>query len=485
MDKENLFKEILSKKCILFCGAGISLKSGIPLVHDIKSTILSKLNLEKDDIKYLQDYSMPFELFMECIFEHSMNKSLLQLFKIGEPNSNHYLIAQLIKSKFLNTVLTTNFDNFVEVCLDKLDVRYNLIYKEEDFENSKIDNGVNIVKLHGSIHDIKNMSFTIKKVSNRELVSQRKKILNTILNDPQYSSILFLGYSCSDIFDINPCLEAIDKKINVLYFNHSNTHGKSLEFKPLKEKLKPNPFLEFKGYNIIGNTDEFLFELWKKIKRNKNNKRHVETNEYIKIIDSWVDELLDTNNKNANILFYLSGQLLNLTSNYAKALEYFHNGYILTKKNTNISIDFLHAIGRTYRELQVNEETLEKSELYLLKGLKESRKLNLKKKECFILLSIGIIFEDRKLHRKAITYYQKSLKIATEISEFEVVSKCLGNIGIVYKNWQTILKNKKRILNKSLNYQKQSLEISQNIGDKRSEGRTLGNIGIVLSKLCE
>ena len=420
---------------------------------------------------------------MECIIEHSMNNSIIELFKIGEPNNNHYLIAELIKCNFISTVLTTNFDSFIEICLDKSDVKYNLIYKEEDFDNNILDGDVKIVKLHGSIHDIKNMSFTIKKVSSKEIISQRKKILNTIFNDPQYSSILFLGYSCSDLFDINPCLNTIDKKINVLYFNHSSLYGKLLEFQLLDRKSEPNPFLGFKGYNIIGNTDEFLTGLWAKIKLSKIVNKKIKNDEYIKVIDNWINELLDANANSPSILYYISGQLLNLTSNYTKALEYFNKGYTLTKKNTNISIDFLHAIGRTYRELQKSDEALEKSEYFLFKGLKESRKLNLKKKECFILLSLGIVFEDKKQHRKAITYYKKSLNIANEISEIEVVSKCLGNMGIVYKNWQAILKNKKRTLNKSLQYQRQSLEISQNIGDKRSEGRTLGNIGILLSNL--
>ena len=160
-----------SAKCAIFCGAGISYNSGVPLMPDIKKKVLSGLPMNLKDTDELLNCKMPFELFMECLVENTANTSIMDLFALGKPNNNHTWIAELAKKGLLRIVITTNFDELIETALNTAGVRYQLIYRENEFDSVDWESsGLKVVKIHGSIHDRLNIAVTIKKVSGRELV---------------------------------------------------------------------------------------------------------------------------------------------------------------------------------------------------------------------------------------------------------------------------------------------------------------------------
>ena len=482
MNIDIIFEKILKKKISIFCGAGISLNSGVPLVKDIKSKILSTLQLEKSDLDFLMDYRMPFELFVECLIENSSNSVLLDLFEIGSYNTTHLFIAQLAREGYLKNIVTTNFDNFLETALDAFKVEYKLFYKESDF--NKIDwesDGVKLIKMHGSIHDRDNMAITIKKVSNQGSVFQRNKIIIDLLKNSD--SMLILGYSCSDIFDINPTIKNCQyKESTIYYFQHDNTKQTDYSFIPIKEKIEPNPFKDFQGFSIQGDTDEFIKDLWLKIFPYKFEQTQKEVHLWGQFIDNWIKE---TNRiKGEGILCFIAGQLINATTHYSKSLNYFFKGLDISEdaSNSNLSVDFLFSIGRTYHGIQKLNESLQNSIRYLNSGLKKSRRHKLREKECSILLSLGIVHEDKQDHYVAIKFYEDALKIAKQKRNQVLVAKCLGNLGIVFKNMAISDKNNKsNLLLRALLFQRKSLQISIDTGDKRSEGRTYGNIAVILN----
>jgi tetratricopeptide (TPR) repeat protein len=485
LNLEILSQEILNKNISIFCGAGISFNSGVPLVRDIKSKILSSLPFEESDFDFLMKYSMPFELFMESLIESSSTASLLNIFEIGFYNTNHLFIARLAKEGYLRNIITTNFDNFIEKALEELKVSFKIYYKESDFE--KIDwtsSEVKLIKIHGSIVDKSNMAVTIKKVANKEIMYKRNKVILEFLDATKGGINLFLGYSCSDIFDINPTISnSQHKNCKIWHFQHETTSQDSLTYTEIKNKLAPNPFSDYDGYLIKGNTDHFVKSLWRLVLPSQYTHIIWHNVNWSKLIDNWINEAKNVNGE--AIKYFIAGQLLITTSFFPKALYYFFKGFRLSEASNNfiLSIDFLRSIGRTYQGMQKFNNSLQNSLRYLHLGLRKSRKHKLKREECSILLSLGIVYEDKHNHELAIKSYEDALRIAEKCNDKILFSKCIGNLGIVFKSLADIKTNNKRyLLKKALLFQNISLQISINEGDKRSEGRTKGNIAVIYYK---
>jgi hypothetical protein len=55
---------------VVFCGAGISYHSGLPLANQLKQYVLEKLTNDKDDISEIIKTNQPFESFVEIIFRN-------------------------------------------------------------------------------------------------------------------------------------------------------------------------------------------------------------------------------------------------------------------------------------------------------------------------------------------------------------------------------------------------------------------------------
>ena len=125
----------------IFCGAGISRNSGLPLANDLKQSILGKLPIDKKDIDEVMNSNLPFEAFMEILSENTNISKIIDIFKRGEPNTNHIMIARFCKKGYLRTIFTTNFDLLIENALEKEGLRENVDFKryfnEEHF--SEID----------------------------------------------------------------------------------------------------------------------------------------------------------------------------------------------------------------------------------------------------------------------------------------------------------------------------------------------------------
>ena len=186
MDKQVniLIDQLKNKKNTFFVGAGISVNSGIPSANQIKNSILTNLPLQADHLELIEKNKIPFELFMECLIENAGDDSLVDLFEGGKPNTNHLLLAKLCKEGIIHNIITTNFDNLLELALDEAVVEYNLVYNETDFANILWDSPrVNLIKIHGSIHDKKRLAITLKKVSSKELIHQRNQVIEKIFSN--------------------------------------------------------------------------------------------------------------------------------------------------------------------------------------------------------------------------------------------------------------------------------------------------------------
>jgi tetratricopeptide (TPR) repeat protein len=486
MDALNqLYDSIAQGRTALFCGAGISYNSGVPLVDAIKREILGSLEFLPADAQLIMDSKIPFELFMECLIENSKHPGLIDLFELGSSNQTHRFIAKLAKNGLLKHIITTNFDHLLEDAFDDEKVAYRLIYKESEFDAVDWDaDEVKIIKIHGSIHDRLNVAITIKRVSGQNLVHHRNKIIHGLLNNTLTDQVLFLGYSCSDIFDINPTFQFAHEKERVIYLiDHDRDKSFPEPFYPIKDKLPQNPFKAYPGFFCCAKTEDFITDCAKHFWKGPTPIHSKDSTHWTPIVAAWLSEVKAISGNAMN--FYLAGQLLQHATHFDRAIDYLTNGYQSAEADgeEDLAIDFQYALGRCYQSMRKSEVSRKQSLDYLEKALNRC-KGDQKRKKCVILLSMGVIHNDLEKLGQAIYYYTESYKLAEELQEKSIAGTCLGNIAIALKN---MVENPPEdflfLYQVSLVMQYQALIIAIQEGDKRSEGRTNGNIGQLLSKL--
>jgi len=482
---DQLYESIERSRTALFCGAGISYNSGVPLVDAIKLEILTLLKLLPDDAQLIRNSKIPFELFMECLIENSKHQGLIDLFELGEPNQTHRFIAKLVKAGLVKQVITTNFDHLLEDAFSDENVVYDLIYQESEFD--KIDwedRRIKLVKIHGSIHDRSNVAITIKRVSGKDLVYHRNKVLHGLMNNSVTDQILFLGYSFSDIFDINPTFQYAHEKNRMIFsVDHEPDRSFPEPFYPIKDKPAQNPFDAYPGFFTRAKTEDFIshcsVHLWK-----GDPPVHTKNNIIWKpIIANWLNEVKRLSGQAMN--FYLAGQLLQNATHFDRAIDYLQKGLVIAESTgeDELVTDFLYAIGRCYQSMRRSEESRNLSFEYLEMAFKRCKADQLRK-QCVIQLSMGVINGELEKFEQAIHYYTQSFRLANELSERSIAAICLGNIAIILKNMVgKPITSLSFLYQVALVLQYQALIASIQEGDKRSEGRTNGNIGQLLSKL--
>ena len=218
----------------VFCGAGVSISSGIPCAIPIVKGILNELGCSVYDInRFIKKHELPIpfesiiQVLKETLILDSSKKFIgefITLFK-AEPNNNHFLIGKLLEKKAIESIVTTNFDCCIEKCLKKYFKQKKLIvYGEEEYSLRKLSYKEKIIKLHGCIKSPSLLGATVDQITKDEYFGKVKIVLNKIL--PETSAILFLGYSCSDKWDITKVFNEYSKQNSklpeVLFWQHSS-----------------------------------------------------------------------------------------------------------------------------------------------------------------------------------------------------------------------------------------------------------------------
>lgn len=326
--KKTYFESFGFGDVAVFCGAGISKNSGLPLANELKQYILEKLPIDKKDIEEIMASNLPFEAFMENISENIDISKILEIFEKGEPNTNHILIAKLAKRGYIKMIYTTNFDLLIEKALEKEELTRNIdfeVYHEEEqfsrinFENVEPDK-IRIFKIHGSVANIDSLRTTMKLVASKTLSDKRFNTIRYLFSTGIHKKVLILGYSCSDELDITPQIQSVDGKQKEIIFIDHNSDMEKIE--DIKIKDVKNPFKKFNGTRIISKTDNFIKKLWDSYKEMIGVYESIEFEPQWKVhIDNWVKDLEE--NEGLFIAYFIIGLLFQNISNLNKSIEYY------------------------------------------------------------------------------------------------------------------------------------------------------------------
>jgi hypothetical protein len=252
----------------LFCGAGISVASGLPTASVLLESILGSLGIEPNDVASLKNldgtWRMPFEAFMEAFIEHDQNTTLFDIFLLGTPNINHLLIKKLALKGCLGEICTTNFDLLIERMFDAapslpLTVVLENIHPSTHIHN---DHALSLIKLHGTAADHATIRTTIQSIATGDGFDARARLIQRLLTGG--SEVLWVwGYSCSDVLDITPAIAAVrnDKAVILLQHDPGIADLASAVVAPLSHTPSDRPFHGYTGYSVQVDADVLVNEL--------------------------------------------------------------------------------------------------------------------------------------------------------------------------------------------------------------------------------
>jgi len=246
------FNELIKDKKLTFLvGAGCSVNppSSLPTGNEMMNDIIDFSCSEnfKDAIKKLiTEKILRFEQLVEIFIEFlDKNVHCIDFFsECKYPNSIHLFLAQMIRRGHF--VITTNFDSLIEYSLIESGIPKDkilpVITKNEFLRWTNpyeiFDGGkFSVYKIHGSPIDI------IKNTSKEELRDslivtirsfvKNKKGLNIFELEPykqeavenllKNRTLVVMGYSGSDDFDIIPTLESVKGIDEIIWIDHDNT----------------------------------------------------------------------------------------------------------------------------------------------------------------------------------------------------------------------------------------------------------------------
>lgn len=374
--KNEIVRGLASRETIIFCGAGISFNSGIPVVKQLMSAILEKLGFEDEEMGELLESFPSFEGFMQLLLENVGGYDLFEVFEPADSenqsrfaNHNHSLISGLMKSGRVKTVITTNFDRLIEDALQweeprwRENIDYDVYYLEQgkggapgyaDIDWKKVPFKPRIIKIHGSMHQKDELAITLTRVASENYSSSRAAVIDHAFNQTgTHKQVLILGYSCSDVFDISPAIERIGKnlQIRVMLVEHIFDQTKQ-RAEDIRIKEDRNPFGNFSnGTRLYYNTDELVrFLAGKLLPGNYTESTHHQFH-WRRVIDQWHLALLGFENGAA--LHGIRGRILQYTGQLKAAEEEFKKAIALNSKveETAFGEDCWRRLGEAYESL--------------------------------------------------------------------------------------------------------------------------------------
>ena len=245
----------------VFCGAGISIGSGLPAAIPLRSALLKEPPASEREVEWLTQCELPFEAFLEVLLGQTERKPFLELFACGEPNAAHRYLADFASRGILRTIATTNFDELIERALKARRLPYRAVWRQEDLAAiANHGEGLQVLKLHGTVSAMESLALTMEGVAAQRQVSARKEAIKTVFAHGSHEAVLVLGYSCSDLFDITPLIESLGGTLKRVYFvQHSESGWRAEDIRLQKKK---NPFRSCEdGTRLFCDTTKLLNRL--------------------------------------------------------------------------------------------------------------------------------------------------------------------------------------------------------------------------------
>lgn len=541
---EDLFSP--EKKYTFLVGAGVSMDAptNMPSAREIVKSLLDFCAPPEEIENLLSLKLLRYELVVEKIqgiFDEEL-KFMDYLELVTSPNIIHLFLAHLIKRS--HYVITTNFDYLIEHALIKIlpEAQHFSIYPiitKEDFlsfqepkrliETDKYP----LFKIHGSKRNIitgepthESLITTISALGREReegetfaIEPYKKPAVYNLMKD---RTLVIMGYSGSDDFDIGPMLKELPFLSRLIWIEHSfddqikiTKVNKTNDFTN-KENLSRSEQLlaeisargEFEVFLINSHTGNIIKNaLWNILLSNISihNLKLAQTVSDIPRFHEWVkplynglpliekyrlacqifyflkqiDSTVRCSEKGKNLAENISdiaskstflnflGMINHIKGNYDKALDNYKESLFIDEKLENLAgkTTDLNNIGSVYLTLGKYDDALEKYE----NALQISDQIGDLVGKTADLNNIGRIHEIQGEFDLALKRYEEALRITEQLGDLGRKSALLNNIGMIYgahENFDAALKN-----------YEESLHIVDQLGDLYGRIILLNNIG--------
>ena len=470
---QGLIQSIRDGGTAIFCGAGISFHSGLPLAASLVGYLLEGLSLDKDDIALILNSPLPFEAFIEILRSNSDDiLPILTIFKQGVPNHAHQLIARLARAGYLKTICTTNFDLLLERSLESNDLQRGRDYRtyetEDDFEQlSAKDDLIRLIKIHGTADKPETMAITLQQVSSRITSAKRQRAIDYVFSNGSHKNVLIIGYSCSDIFDVSPQIQDIrDNRKPVFLVDHSATEKRLADIQSRQFK---NPFHKFSNSKwLIYDTDKIVETLWQgcldepfcvEISAPPNNV-------WKKNVDQWFAEMTLVNRLN------IAGQLFCHLSVFDRAVDYFSRALPLSRRSQRgHEVGLLSNLASCWVYLDKYVEATKCAE----EALALAQEGGADDDGAAPLNVLGAIFSNTGRYHNAKQCFQKVRDVARMTVNKKLELSALTSLGNTYIDLCDYPA--------AIDAIEQSVDVAKALGEKQSEVRSIASLGVAYSAL--
>jgi len=540
-----LFGPIDNLTFLVGAGCSFDTPSNIPATRKIMDAIIdySCITHETDNIRSMTNlrFESLIEVFRDVI-DH--NLKIIDFFEqFTLPNHQHVFLALMIKAGAY--IMTTNFDFLIEKALLKVGCTKNQILPvitKEDFEifhdpcRAMKEGKFPLYKIHGSTKNFiteqgtrGSLKATIQALGSNKAgvdifsIEPFKKPLFDNISENR--TLVVMGYSGSDDFDITPAIKKLDNLEKIVWLNYTKKKKKttiSSISSRTKDKDKLNIILkELKEnlhrvdiYRIDINTSDlipYLTQCYFDIKP----EIELQAQE-IPSLKQWLCEEIPIPKNQLDTIKHFIPTKIHLDFGSLKAAELCAKGmqkYARDSENAYWEGVALFFLGRIYRNFgyafQNSEKKFKESEQilidngyiddeYLYRGQIEYA--NVRANQGYYLEAITIyektlqameakcskdfnkeIFATchgylgnayRKLgkYSKSIEYYQSTLKIAEDIGNIRIQGIYKFNLGLAYQNIGQLLKQKQNM--------EEAIHIAEMISDERGYCKGVGGIAM-------
>ncbi|MBD3230788.1 MAG: tetratricopeptide repeat protein, partial [Candidatus Lokiarchaeota archaeon] len=490
------FKDIIEGKRLTFLvGAGCSVDapSCIPAGREMMNKIIKYTCQQSEIDKLLEIEQLRFEQLVEIIRDR-LDPGLKIIDYYGlcdKPNIQHFFLAEMLKKGHF--VMTTNFDFLIEYALIQSGVPEGDIVPvitKKDFMTYNCpqvlfnDNKKAVYKIHGSTKNIitnkgtrDSLVATIQAFGlgkEGESIFQIEPFKRPMFeNISRNRTLVMIGYSGNDDFDIIPTLKLLKDVENIIWIDYITNDGGIEQIYEIDDKTSKNTEKANKATRIL----EGIYSM-----KNAKNIYYIKCNTSRLLKDLLkINPLLNPNEFSLDPIEWLASNVKSANKFQKYIIPYkIYNSFDMHSDSMRC-LKSLLSLAEEYGELSWKSTALNDiGEIYKAQGkyteslklLKEAFKideqLNSRSGKATRLNNIGRIYEVQGDYIKAIKYYKESLKIDEEIKNLSGKATDLNNIGFIYK--------KQGNYAKALDYYNEALKISENIGNLSKKAIFLNNI---------
>ncbi|MFX1574720.1 MAG: tetratricopeptide repeat protein [Promethearchaeota archaeon] len=482
----------------IIAGAGCSVgePSNLPTSNKMMEEIINFTCAKSEIENILKIEGLRFEILLEIIRSLLDNelKILEYLEECDKPNNIHFFLAEMILRGY--NVITTNFDFLIEHAIiqsNKINDSIISVITENDyrrFENIieyKNSGKKFLFKIHGATKDLladrdtKDYFLTlIKKIGsyksefNLFFVEPYKGVLfNKLFNK---STIILIGYSGENDFDIVPILKRYHKMKRIIWINHIENDGDKEKivqiFKNREEITKDLDSLDKLLKDIKNqNPNIELFRIDTNVRRLLKNFLNIEPKVDISNFSvKFQDWLL----KNIDIPTFMIKYLIPhvIYFNFERYDDSFRCGIRALENIDEISDKshkqlILNNIGWIYYKMGNYSEAIEHFE----EAVTIAHELGYKDKELVYLSNLGEINERIRNFPLAIQKYKEAMEIAEHTGNLMEKLRITNSVIELYEELQNY--------SEALSYSEDAIKISEKLGDLKKKAILLNSIGLI------